>query len=95
MQAAQITKFGGPEVLVVREVQVPSRAPGEVLVKVMATSINLIDVKSRAITTGHVLEGFLNFLEEHVERTGSAAVTREHDTMHVLWSREQWGETKM
>lgn len=47
MQAAQITKFGGPEVLVVKEVPVPSRAPGEVLVKVVATSINPIDVKSR------------------------------------------------
>eukprot|EP00884_Botryococcus_braunii_P012557 jgi/Botrbrau1/21301/Bobra.0184s0014.2 len=47
MRAAQITTFGGPDVLVVRDVPVPFRAQGEVLIKVVATSVNPIDIKSR------------------------------------------------
>lgn len=48
MQAARITEHGGPEVLEVAEVPVPSTAPGEVLVRVGAVALNNTDLWTRA-----------------------------------------------
>jgi len=39
MKAARIHKFGGPEVIVVEDVPIPSPGPGEVLVQVAATGV--------------------------------------------------------
>jgi len=39
MKAARIHKFGGPEVIVVEDVPIPSPGPGEVLVQVVATGV--------------------------------------------------------
>ena len=48
MQAAQFSKFGGPEVLDVVSVERPEPGPGEVLVRVDAAGINTHDTLVRA-----------------------------------------------
>jgi NADPH:quinone reductase-like Zn-dependent oxidoreductase len=47
MRAVRVTRFGGPEALVMQEVPRPRPAAGEVLVRVEATAINPIDWKLR------------------------------------------------
>jgi NADPH2:quinone reductase len=47
MKAMVITAFGGPEVFKLAEVSTPVPGPTELLVKVMATSINPVDYKIR------------------------------------------------
>lgn len=47
MKRVEYFKYGGPEVLRVIEVSRPKPSKGEVLVKVMASSINAIDWKNR------------------------------------------------
>jgi NADPH:quinone reductase-like Zn-dependent oxidoreductase len=47
MRAIQIDRFGGPEVLEIRDVAAPTMRDGEVLVRTIATSINPIDSKLR------------------------------------------------
>lgn len=47
MQAVEIHEFGGPEVLVVRDVPRPVAKPGCALVKVAAAGVNFIDVYQR------------------------------------------------
>ena len=48
MRAMVMTGVGGPEVLQAADVPMPVRAGAEVLVRVHATSVNPIDVKTRA-----------------------------------------------
>lgn len=48
MRAAQIGQFGGPDVLVVNEVDRPVPADGEVLVRVEASSVNGHDAMVRS-----------------------------------------------
>jgi NADPH:quinone reductase-like Zn-dependent oxidoreductase len=48
MKAAYIEKFGGPEVLKVGDLPDPSPGPGQVVVDVVAASINAADWKVRA-----------------------------------------------
>lgn len=47
MRAITYTEYGGPEVLHVTDVKKPAPAPEQVRVRVMATSVNPIDVKIR------------------------------------------------
>lgn len=47
MKAAQYNKYGGPEVIEIKEVAKPTPGKGQVLVEVYATSINPIDWKIR------------------------------------------------
>ncbi len=47
MRAVVITRFGGPEVLEIREVPVPEPGPGEILVRVRAAGLNRADVLQR------------------------------------------------
>ncbi|PSQ80704.1 MAG: NADPH:quinone oxidoreductase [Bacteroidetes bacterium QS_8_68_15] len=47
MKAYQIDDFGEPEVFRQNEVERPAAGPGEVLVRVMATSVNPVDCKLR------------------------------------------------
>lgn len=47
MRAMVIKDFGGPEVFEAREVEDPTPGPGEVLVRVQATSVNPVDTKIR------------------------------------------------
>lgn len=48
MRAVLLTRFGGPEVLDVREVAAPRPGRGEVVVDVAAVSINNTDVWTRS-----------------------------------------------
>ena len=48
MRAMVIREFGGPELLEERDVERPDPGPGEVLVRVFASSANPIDTKLRA-----------------------------------------------
>jgi NADPH:quinone reductase-like Zn-dependent oxidoreductase len=48
MRAVQYDRYGGPEVLSVGTVPRPSPGPGQVLVRVQASSVNPIDVKIRS-----------------------------------------------
>jgi NADPH:quinone reductase-like Zn-dependent oxidoreductase len=47
MKAIILTEQGGPENLVLRDIDKPTPGPGDVLVKVHAISINPVDVKTR------------------------------------------------
>ncbi len=47
MRVAMIREFGGPEVFELRDVPTPEPGPGEVLVRVMATSVNPVDYQIR------------------------------------------------
>ena len=47
MKAIQIDRYGGPEVLVHRELPVPSPGPGEVLVRLAYSGINFMDIHTR------------------------------------------------
>lgn len=47
MRFVQFSDFGGPEVLTVETGPIPAPGPGEVLVRVRATSINPVDIQLR------------------------------------------------
>src|ERR1700693_5156481 len=47
MRAVQVTRFGGPEVLSLAEVERPTPISTEVLVHVMAAGVNPVDCKTR------------------------------------------------
>lgn len=47
MKAVVVKEWGGPEVLSIDDVKKPSPGPGEVLVRVYATSVNPVDYKLR------------------------------------------------
>ncbi len=47
MRAVQVTRFGGPEVLRVAEVEQPAPISTEVLVRVIAAGVNPVDCKTR------------------------------------------------
>ena len=48
MKAAVYRKFGGPEVVHIEEVQKPAPRPGEVLIKVHATTVSVADHRMRS-----------------------------------------------
>jgi NADPH:quinone reductase len=47
MRAIVLSRFGGPEVLELRELPIPSAGPGEILVRVVASGTNPVDAKLR------------------------------------------------
>src|ERR1041385_2006300 len=47
MQAIQVTKVGGPEVLTLADLPTPSPKPNEAVVQIKATGVNFIDVYFR------------------------------------------------
>lgn len=53
MRAVRFYEYGGPEVLRLEEVPVPAVSPGEVLLKVYATSIRRNDINMRAGQDGY------------------------------------------
>ncbi len=48
MRSVVVRRFGGPEVLEIIDTPVPAPGPGQVLVKVAASSLNPIDLSTRA-----------------------------------------------
>lgn len=52
MKAVLLSQFGGPEALVVNEVEKPHPGPGEMLVRVEAAGINFTDTAQRAGSLG-------------------------------------------
>lgn len=48
MRAVQIEQFGGPEVLQVVELDVPTPGPGEVLIQVAGAGVNFADIRQRS-----------------------------------------------
>jgi NADPH:quinone reductase len=47
MRAIQIDRYGGPEVLIRRELPVPEPGPGEVLIRLEYSGINFMDIHTR------------------------------------------------
>ena len=47
MKAIQVSKVGGPEVLTLTDVPVPSPKPNEAIVQIKASGVNFIDVYFR------------------------------------------------
>jgi len=47
MKAIVIEKFGGPEVLQIADLEKPAVGPGQLLIKVEATSVNRPDIVQR------------------------------------------------
>jgi NADPH2:quinone reductase len=47
VKAVRVNEFGGPEVLVVDDIEVPEPGPGEARVKLAASGVNFIDVYQR------------------------------------------------
>ena len=47
MRAIQIDRYGGPEVLIRRELPIPSAGPGEVLIRLKYSGINFMDIHTR------------------------------------------------
>jgi NADPH2:quinone reductase len=48
MKAIRVREHGGPEVLVLEEVEDPRPAAGQVLVGLHAAGVNMIDVQQRS-----------------------------------------------
>ncbi|QNP75449.1 NADP-dependent oxidoreductase [Streptomyces roseirectus] len=61
MRAVRIDQHGGPEVLTVREIPDPVPAPGEVLIRAAASSLNPVDWKTRARDVGPDLPATLGW----------------------------------
>lgn len=47
MKAIVVTSFGGPEVLKYTDMDIPTISDNQVLIRVVATSVNFADIKSR------------------------------------------------
>lgn len=47
MKAIVVTSFGGPEVMKYTDVDMPTISDNQVLIRVVATSVNFADIKSR------------------------------------------------
>ena len=48
MRAMILPRFGGPDLFELRDVERPKPAPGELLVRVIASAVNPVDAKLRA-----------------------------------------------
>ncbi|MEB9936641.1 hypothetical protein P4K88_26460, partial [Bacillus cereus] len=47
MKAIVVTSFGGPEVMKYTDFDIPAISEDQVLIRVVATSVNFADIKSR------------------------------------------------
>lgn len=62
MKAAIYEKYGSPDVLKVKEVPLPQVEPGEVLIKVMASAVNTMDVRLRSLSMGPFMGIMMRFV---------------------------------
>ncbi|MGG1151658.1 quinone oxidoreductase family protein [Bacillus wiedmannii] len=73
MKAIIVTSFGGPEVMKYTDVDMPAISEDQVLIRVVATSINFADIKSRYGKKGNTALPFIPGIDAAgvVERVGS------------------------
>ncbi len=73
MKAIIVTSFGGPEVMKYTDVDMPVISENQVLIRVVATSINFADIKSRYGKKGNKVLPFIPGIDVAgiVERVGS------------------------
>lgn len=73
MKAIVVTSFGGPEVMKYTDVDMPAISEDQVLIRVVATSINFADIKSRYGKKGNTALPFIPGIDAAgiVERVGS------------------------
>lgn len=62
MKAAICTKYGNPEVVIIKDVQKPIVKPDEILVKIYASAINSGDVKVRGLQVPPFLKLIMRFV---------------------------------
>lgn len=62
MKAAICEKYGSPDVIKVKEVPAPQVEPGEVLIKVMASAVNTMDVRLRSLSVGPLMGIMMRFM---------------------------------
>ncbi|EJS66502.1 MULTISPECIES: quinone oxidoreductase family protein [Bacillus] len=73
MKAIVVTSFGGPEVMQYTDVDIPVISEDQVLIRVVATSVNFADIKSRYGKKGNKALPFIPGIDAAgiVERVGS------------------------
>ncbi|MED1115022.1 quinone oxidoreductase family protein [Bacillus paramycoides] len=73
MKAIIVTSFGGPEVMKYTDVAIPAISDNQVLIRVVATSVNFADIKSRYGKKGNKAFPFIPGIDAAgvVERVGS------------------------
>ncbi|KKZ92586.1 hypothetical protein B4147_1822 [Bacillus wiedmannii] len=73
MKAIVVTSFGGPEVMKYIDVDVPVISDNQVLIRVVATSVNFADIKSRYGKKGNKALPFIPGIDAAgiIERVGS------------------------
>lgn len=75
MKAVVVTTFGGPETMQVADLDMPSIGANEVLIRVVATSVNFADIKARYGQKGGGKLPFVPGLDAAgvIERVGAEA----------------------
>ncbi|MFE9078968.1 quinone oxidoreductase family protein [Bacillus mobilis] len=73
MKAIIVTSFGGPEVMKYTDVDMPKISDNQVLIRIVATSVNFADIKSRYGKKGNKALPFIPGIDAAgiVERVGS------------------------
>ncbi len=73
MKAIVVTSFGGPEVMKYTDLDIPAISEDQVLIRVVATSVNFADIKSRYGKKGNKALPFIPGIDATgiVERVGS------------------------
>lgn len=73
MKAIVVTSFGGPEVMKYTDFDIPAISEDQVLIRVVATSVNFADIKSRYGKKGNKALPFIPGIDATgiVERVGS------------------------
>ncbi len=93
MRAVVLSKYGGPEVLEVRDVPRPEPGPGELLVRVMASSANPVEAKIRAAGSwsGIPLPAVLGYDAAGIVESKGAGVTEFSPGDPVYFTPEIFG----
>ncbi len=62
MRAALATRYGGPEVIEIRDIPVPAVKPGMILAKVAATSVNSGDARARGLQVAQPIKTLMRLV---------------------------------
>jgi NADPH:quinone reductase-like Zn-dependent oxidoreductase len=96
MNAVQIEKFGGTEVLHLTQLPIPSPKAGEILLKVRAASINPVDAKIRSGSYPPVKADMLPYVlgrdvSGQVEARGAGVKVEEGELLYAMLGIETGG----